>query len=82
MCRHGDSWVRGGSSVHQHGWVMGMVGVMKVVGVGQLGVEGGSVSKLGGVRGHLMRRGVTLRGHAHAHRTTLRYVLPWHALQT
>lgn len=58
-----------------------MVGVMKVMGAGQLGVEGGSVSKLGGVRGHLMRRGVTLRGHAHAHRTTLRYVLPWHALK-
>lgn len=78
LCRHGHSWVRGGSSVHQHGWVR-VVGVMVS---GQVGVERGSVSELGGVRGHLMRRRVSGRGHAHAHRTALRYVLPWHAWQT
>lgn len=77
--------------MHQHGVVVGVgvvgvgVVVVRVVGVGVVGqvrVERGSVSELGGVRGHLMRVGVSMRGHAHAHRTALRYVLPWHAWQT
>lgn len=80
LCRHGHSWVRRGSSMHQHG-VVGVV--MRVVGVvGQVRVERGSVSELGGVGGHLMRVGVSGWGHAHAHRTALRYVLPWQAWQT
>lgn len=65
--------------MHQHGVVVRVVGV----GVfGQVRMERGSVSELRGVRGHLMRVDVSMRGHAHAHRTTLRYVLPWHAWQT
>lgn len=59
--------------------------VMRVVGVGVVGqvrMERWSVSELGGVRAHLMRVGVSGRGHAHAHRTALRYVLPRHAWQT
>lgn len=77
LCRHGHSWVRRGSSVHQHG-------VVRVVGVwviGKVRMERGSMTKLGGVGGHLMRV-VIGWGHAHAHRTTLRYILPWHAWQT
>lgn len=71
--------------MHQHGVVVVMVVVVRVVGVGVVGqvrVERGSVSELGGVGGHLMRVGVSRRGHAHAHRTALRYVLPRHAWQT
>lgn len=66
--------------MHQHG-VVGMV--MRVVGVvGQVCMEMWSASELGKVRGHLMRVGVSWCGHAHAHWTALRYVLPWHAWQT
>lgn len=70
--------------MHQHG-VVGMVMVIRMVGVGvvrQVRMERGSVSKLGGVGGHLMRVGESRWGHAHAHRTALRYVLPRHAWQT
>lgn len=70
--------------MHQHG-VVGVVVVVRVLGVGMVGqvrVERGSAPELGGVRGHLVRVGVGMRGHAHAHRTSLRYVLPWHAWQT
>lgn len=41
-----------------------------------------SASELGGVGDHLVGGGESMRGHAHAHRTTLRYVLPWHAWKT
>lgn len=61
--------------------VVGVLVVVVVVVVGEEGVvERGSVSELRGVRGH--GGGVGGRGHAHAHRTTLRYQLPWHAWQT
>lgn len=70
--------------MHQHGVVRVMMRVVVVVVgvVGQVRVERGSMSELGGVGGHLMGVGVCMRGHAHAHRTALRYVLPWHAWQT
>lgn len=74
--RHAHSRVRRGSSVHQHG-VVGVVGVVR-----EVRVERGAVTELGVVRGHRVRAGVRGRGHAHAHRTTLRYVFPWHAWQT
>lgn len=71
--------------MHQHGVVVVVAGVvMRVVVrvVGQVSVERGSVSELGGVGGHLMRVGEGGPGHAHAHRTALRRVLPRHAWQT
>ncbi|TNN49839.1 hypothetical protein EYF80_039993 [Liparis tanakae] len=68
--------------MHQHGVVGVVVGVVGVGVVGQVGVERRSVAELGGVRAHGMRVGVSRRGHAHAHRTALRDVLPWHAWQT
>lgn len=73
--------------MHQHGVVVVVaVGVVRVLGVGEVGqvggVERGSAAELRGVRGHLVGAGVGMRGHAHAHRTALRYELPWHAWQT
>lgn len=68
--------------MHQHGVVGVVVGVVAVRVVGQVRVERGSVSEDRGVGGHLVRVSVSVWGHAHAHRTGLRYVLPWHAWQT
>lgn len=68
--------------MHQHG-VLGVV--VRVAGmrmVGQVSMKGVSASELGGVGDHLVGGGESMRGHAHAHRTTLRYVLPWHAWKT
>lgn len=82
LCGHGHSRVRRGSSVHQHGVVRVVVSVVDVGMVGEERVERWSVTELGGVGSHLVRVGESGWGHAHAHRTALRYVLPWHAWQT
>lgn len=68
--------------MHQHGVVVVVVRVVGVGVVGQVRVERESMSEPGGVRSHLVRGGVSVWSHAHAHRTALRYVLPWHAWQT